>query len=637
MVIPCCAHESMKHHLLSLVLLLVCAGSLSAQETYYVDPGSGNDGDDGSQGTPFQTLGHALTTAVAGDAVTLRGGTYSGILETFPIQLKDRVEVSAFQAEEPIFDAGGGGTLFQVGEDITGATLLRGVTLTGCTVGIEIPTGTGVDGLTIQECDFNNFADSAPGANDGFGILAVLDTGGISEFLAVDGCTFAGNSARDAIAVQVLANTVLDGGGILDNTSSGGVDRTVSVLARSGATVDESFGIHRNIFSGYLEAGIFLHAFGSGGNPSSVARILSTSNANFLSGDGLVENGYHLRAEHGLVGEGAVVSPWICFGRITGNNVNVLCETVNGGGDRADIEADFYANRIENAGRAGVEMTGTVPSAGNANNDPNFGPGHSGRFACINTFSGNGSDLRFGLGLTGTISAQFNFFPDGAPSQFGGTADVNGIMNETLTGSFASSVLPAVATQVQLDAGAGSAFVDYDDVGSVGQVTVTLDGTDLAQADISALPLGAGLVLQLPAQTAGVKTVVVTNPGGQSGSFTLSVSAPSLGDVLADNDCFVATAAHGDYAAHEVYALRRFRDQYLKTNPAGKAFVTWYYENGPTGAAFLLEHEWARMGARGALILPVLVADGITSWNPGQRFAFGVLLLGMVFRLTRRR
>jgi len=31
------------------------------------------------------------------------------------------------------------------------------------------------------------------------------------------------------------------------------------------------------------------------------------------------------------------------------------------------------------------------------------------------------------------------------------------------------------------------------------------------------------------------------------------------------------------------------------------------------------------------------VANGTTRWNPGQRFAFGVFLLGAVFGLTRRR
>ena len=627
----------MNLRLLSILFVFVFAGTLSAQTTFYVDPTSGSDAADGSQGTPFESLTFALTQAVAGDVVTLRAGNYTAVNETFPIQLKNRVDVETFQAEEPVFDGGGSGTLFQVGEDVTGSTLFSGATLTGCTVGIQVASGRSVDGLTIQECNFNAFADSAPGANDGFGVLAVLDTGGLTEQLLIDQCTFAGNTARDGIAIQLANATTLELGGITANTSSGGVDRTVSILAASGSTVAQNFVVHDNIFAGYLESGIFMHAFGSGIGASSVSSILSASVGNLLTGSGVVENGYHLRAEHGLSNGGAVVAPYICFTRVTGNDVAVLCETVNGGGDQADIAADFYCNEFEDSGRAGIELTATVPTSGGVNNDPNFGPGHTGFASCLNTFSGNGSDFRFGGGILNTISARNNYFPDGAPSQLGGTADVNGIMDEALTGSFTVSLAPDTAGQVTLTAGAGSAFVDNAGDGPAGQISITLDGTAVLQSDISVTSLGGSILLQLPALIAGNKSLVVTNPGGQSGTFTLSISAPSLSDLAPDNDCFVATAAHGNYDSHEVFALRRFRDQYLKATPAGNQCVDWYYEQGPKGAAFLLEHEWARQSARAALVLPVAVADGITNWNPGQRFAFGVLLLGFLLRLTRRR
>lgn len=627
----------MKMLLRALLLVSALAAPLSSQTTYFVDPNTGSDAADGSQGTPFESLTFAMGTAIAGDTVTLRNGTYTGPTETFPIQLKNRVEVNVFQSEVPTFDRGGTGTLFQVGEDITGITVFEGIDLTGCTVGIEVPSGTAVDGLVIRQCNFNNFADSALNANDGFAIHATLDGGGLTENFTVDQCTFAGNSARDAIAVILDNETILSAGGLLANTSSGGVDRTISILARGGSTVAETYDVHDNVFAGYLEAGIFFHALGSGGNPLSTSAIRCQSNGNFLTGAGVTERGYHLRAEHGVLNESAVVSSWICFGRFTGNDVNVFCETINDGTDVADILADFYGNRIENGGRAGVELSVTVPAAGNSNNDPNFGPGHAGKIACINTFAGNTIDLRLGPGVTNQISAQFNFFPDGPPSTNGGSVDTNGIMGETLDGEFTTSVRPDSPGQVRLNAATGSAFVDYDGDTNTGQITVVVDGSQLAQEDISALAAGAGLLLQLPGLSIGNKTVTVTNPGGQTGTFTLNVLPASVADIVESNDCFVATAAHGDYGSHEVYALRRYRDQYLKTNPVGNAFVDWYYENGPSGAAFLLEHEWARKSARAGLALPVLVADGITNWNPGQRFAFGVLLLGLVFRITRRR
>jgi len=626
----------MKMLLRALLLVSALAAPLSAQTTYFVDPGSGSDAADGSQGTPFESLTHALGVAVAGDSISLRNGTYSTD-ETFPILLKNRVNISAFQSEVPTFDGGGAGTLFQVSQDITALTIFEGADLTACTVGIEIPTGTGIEGFLVRDCNFNNFADSGGGADDGFGILATLDSGGTSENFSVEDCTFAGNSARDGIALILDDGTILSSGALEGNTSSGGVDRAISILARGGSTVAETYDVHDNVFAGYAEAGIFFHALGSGGNPTSTSAVRCQSNGNFLTGAGGTEKGYHLKAEHGPLNESAVVSSWICFGRYTGNDVNIYCETINDGADTADILADFYGNRIENAGRAGVELVVTVPAAGNANNDPNFGPGHAGKIACINTFAGNTLDFRLGAGVTNTISAQFNFFPDGAPSSNGGSVDTTGIMGETLEGTFEASISPDTPGQVRLNASSGSAFVDYDGDTPTGQITVEVDGSALDQEDISALAAGAGLLLQLPALSVGAKTVTVTNPGGQTGTFTLNVLAAAIADAAEGNDCFVATAAHGDYGSHEVYALRRFRDQYLKTNTAGLAFVDWYYDHGPSGAAFLLEHEWARKGARAALTLPVLVADGITNWNPGQRFAFAVLLLGLGFRIVRRR
>jgi len=457
--------------------------------------------------------------------------------------------------------------------------------------------------------------------------------------LTIDRCSFVGaiGGARAGIAIEVNSTTTLAEGGFLANTSTGGVDRSIWLLVTNGASVSSTFGINDNDFSGYGEAGIYLHALGSGALLST-ATISCKSNGNFLTGTGATENGYHFRAEHGVLNQGAVVSPWILYGRITGNNVNVFCETVNNGASEVDIAPDFYGNRIENAIRAGVELTTLVPVGGNDNNDPDFGPGHTGRYAGLNTFVGNATDFRIGAGVTNSILARFNFFPAGASSQVGGVPDTFGIMSETIVGAFASSVLPDEESEVQLNASSSSGFVDYSGSASVGQITVTVDGTDLDQADIEELALGGGLMLQLPALEAGSIPVEVTNPGGQTGSFTLNVTAGGSGsDDGGGNDCFVATAAHGNYRSNEVIALRRFRDQYLKASPAGRSFVDWYYDNGPTAAAFLLENEWARKSSRVALAVPVAVANGLTSWNPGQRFAFAVVMLGLVFRLTRRR
>ena len=71
---------------------------------------------------------------------------------------------------------------------------------------------------------------------------------------------------------------------------------------------------------------------------------------------------------------------------------------------------------------------------------------------------------------------------------------------------------------------------------------------------------------------------------------------------LQNKGCFIATAAYGYYDAPQVQALRDFRDRYLETNSIGRAFVKWYYEYGPIGAAALNEHPWLKPVVRTALM-----------------------------------
>jgi hypothetical protein len=87
--------------------------------------------------------------------------------------------------------------------------------------------------------------------------------------------------------------------------------------------------------------------------------------------------------------------------------------------------------------------------------------------------------------------------------------------------------------------------------------------------------------------------------------------------------CFVATAAYGSPLADEIWALRRFRDRYLMTNPAGRAFVDAYYAVGPYAADIIAEHPWMRTTTRVLLTPLVGLARYLAAKNKGQNASSG--------------
>ncbi len=94
--------------------------------------------------------------------------------------------------------------------------------------------------------------------------------------------------------------------------------------------------------------------------------------------------------------------------------------------------------------------------------------------------------------------------------------------------------------------------------------------------------------------------------------------------------CFIATAVYGDREHPFVRVLRVFRDVALLPHAPGRAFVRWYYRQGPAWAAHLQELPIPRAILQ-ALFFPLVLFAVLALTAPLWLFALGV------WHLRRRR
>jgi len=81
----------------------------------------------------------------------------------------------------------------------------------------------------------------------------------------------------------------------------------------------------------------------------------------------------------------------------------------------------------------------------------------------------------------------------------------------------------------------------------------------------------------------------------------------SVASFVTLSGCFIATAAYGTPMATEIDGLRRIRDRYLVTNPAGRLLVAGYYALSPPVARAIAGDDLLRAGAR-RLLRPLVDA-----------------------------
>jgi hypothetical protein len=106
--------------------------------------------------------------------------------------------------------------------------------------------------------------------------------------------------------------------------------------------------------------------------------------------------------------------------------------------------------------------------------------------------------------------------------------------------------------------------------------------------------------------------------------------------LLDDKSCFIATAAFGSSMAPEVESFRQFRNQYLMTNPVGKAFVHFYYKHSPYYANLIAESEVAKAAVRAALWPILLFARVALVFGFWITLAFAGLCALGIYEIYRR-
>jgi len=126
--------------------------------------------------------------------------------------------------------------------------------------------------------------------------------------------------------------------------------------------------------------------------------------------------------------------------------------------------------------------------------------------------------------------------------------------------------------------------------------------------------------------TGDVDTIADVNAA--TTTITMDNSYSIIANFSGGGWCFIATAAYGTPMAKEIEILRGFRDEYLLTNPVGKALVEFYYRVSPPIAEFITEHPGLKPIVRAGLLPAVAMSAVAINTSLAQKAAIvGLLVL----------
>lgn len=173
--------------------------------------------------------------------------------------------------------------------------------------------------------------------------------------------------------------------------------------------------------------------------------------------------------------------------------------------------------------------------------------------------------------------------------------------------------LPAVGYQVKVSTQPITNDTEFVQAEDAKATTLDYQGLDLCPIDATTEgcmssptcpPVGTRIAVsigKLMYQTRYYVAVRAIGPCGAAGPITTVDFETSEIHFTTVSPCFVATAAFGSPLEASVDDLRRFRDDALMTNDAGRAFVDAYYAVGPWFADRIRDRPTLRTVARAVL------------------------------------